>query len=69
MTNNPILDEIHNIRRKLLKDAGGTLDGLVDQLQAEEAEIDRTRFLRTQTSQNSPQEDCAINNPTWVQKK
>ena len=33
MTKNPILDELHAVREKLLADAGGTLDALVDRLQ------------------------------------
>jgi hypothetical protein len=33
---NPILDEIRHTRESLLSEAGGTLDGLVDRLQAEE---------------------------------
>ena len=39
MTKNPILDELHAMREKLLDDAGGTLDALVDRLQAEEQRI------------------------------
>ena len=33
---NPILDELHEVRRKLLEESGGTLAGLVARLQAEE---------------------------------
>jgi len=44
MTNNPILDEIHAIRQRLLAESGGTLDSLVDRLQAEEQTSDRPRF-------------------------
>jgi hypothetical protein len=44
MTKNPILDELHAIRERLLADAGGTLDALVDRLQAEEQQSDRPRF-------------------------
>ncbi len=44
MTKNPILDELHSVREKLLSDAGGTLDALVDRLQAEEAQSDRPRY-------------------------
>ncbi len=36
MTNQPILDELHQIREKLLADAGGTLAGLVARLQKEQ---------------------------------
>ncbi len=41
---NPILDELRQIREKLLEDAGGTLDGLVDALQEEEKKSTRLRF-------------------------
>jgi hypothetical protein len=41
---NPILDELHAVREKLLLDAGETLDALVDRLQAEERNSDRPRY-------------------------
>jgi hypothetical protein len=44
MTKNPILDELHAVREKLLEDAGGTLDALVDRLQAEEQQSNRPRY-------------------------
>ena len=44
MTKNPILDELHAVREKLLNDAGGTLDALVDRLQSEEQQSDRPRY-------------------------
>lgn len=50
MTKNPILDELHSIRERLLADAGGTLDALVDRLQAEEQESDRPRYQTKRTS-------------------
>ena len=37
MTNNPILDELHAARKKLLTDAGGDLDRLVAGIRAREA--------------------------------
>jgi hypothetical protein len=37
---NPILDEIRHAREALLSQAGGTLDALVDRLQAEERRSD-----------------------------
>lgn len=46
---NPILDELHRVRERLLEDAGGTLDALVDQLQAEEQASDRPRFKSRRT--------------------
>lgn len=49
MTKNPILDELHAVRERLLADAGGTLDALVDRLQAEERQSDRPRFQSRRT--------------------
>ena len=49
MTKNPILDELHAIREKLLDDAGGTLDALVDRLQAEERQSNRPRYQARRT--------------------
>lgn len=51
MTKNPILDELRAIREQLLADAGGTLDALVDRLQAEELESDRPHFRPRQTKE------------------
>ena len=39
--NNPILDELHAIRRQMLGDAGGTLAGVVAKIQADQAKSDR----------------------------
>jgi hypothetical protein len=50
MAKNPILDELHAVREQLLADAGGTLDALVDHLQAEEQVSDRTRFTPRRTN-------------------
>jgi hypothetical protein len=50
MTTNPILDELHAIRQRLLDDAGGTLDALVDRLQAEEQESDRPPYRGPRTN-------------------
>ena len=41
MTQNPILDELRDTREKLLTESGGTWDGLVNRLQAEERESGR----------------------------
>jgi len=49
MTKNPILDELRAVREQLLTDAGGTLDALVDQLQAEEQNSNRPRFKTRRT--------------------
>lgn len=48
-TKNPILDELRTVREKLLADAGGTLDGLVDRLQAEEKKSTRPRYHARKT--------------------
>ena len=49
MTTNPILDELHAIREQLLADAGGTLDALVDRIQADEQRSNRPRFKSRRT--------------------
>ncbi len=56
MSKNPILEEIRSVRESLLAEAGGTLDGLVDRLQAEERQSDRARYRRRTT----PQDDGPI---------
>ena len=45
MTKNPILDELHSVRERLLAEAGGTLDALVDRLQAEERHSSRAVWI------------------------
>ncbi len=40
-TNNPILDELHAVREKMLADAGGTLAGLVAKIQSDQAKSGR----------------------------
>ena len=42
MSNNPILDDLHATRRKLLEESGGTLAGLVARLQAHQKTSGRT---------------------------
>ncbi|QDV12819.1 hypothetical protein CA51_27050 [Rosistilla oblonga] len=37
MTKNPILDELHATRERLLEESGGTVTGLLDRLRAEQA--------------------------------
>ena len=49
ITKNPILDDLHTVREQLLAEAGGTLDALVDRLQAEEQQSDRPRFKSRRT--------------------
>ncbi|HEY2412703.1 MAG TPA: hypothetical protein VGI40_10695 [Pirellulaceae bacterium] len=50
MAKNPILDELHAVRQRLLEESGGTLDALVDRLQAEEERSDRPRFQPSRTN-------------------
>ena len=59
MTKNPILDELHAVREKLLNDAGGTLDALVDRLQAEERQSDRPRYTTRRTEDGTGAADTA----------
>lgn len=60
MTKNPILDELHAIRERLLADAGGTLDALVDRLQAEEQQSDRPRFKSRRTETCTTAADTVV---------
>ncbi len=48
MTKNPILDELRQTRERLLAEAGGTLQGLVAQLQRDELQSDR-KFVRLES--------------------
>jgi hypothetical protein len=36
-TNNPILDELHATRERLLAESGGTVSGLLDRLRADQS--------------------------------
>jgi hypothetical protein len=42
MIKNPILDDLHATRRKLLEESGGTLSGLIARLQANQQASGRT---------------------------
>jgi hypothetical protein len=44
MTNNPILDDLHATRKRLLAESGGTVSGLLERLRAEQAASDRPVF-------------------------
>ena len=44
MTNNPILDELHATRERLLAESGGTVSGLLDRLRADQAASDRPTY-------------------------
>ncbi|MFW6171952.1 MAG: hypothetical protein ACODAD_15805 [Planctomycetota bacterium] len=41
MTKNPILDELHATRERLLAESGGTVSGLLDRLRADQAATKR----------------------------
>ena len=49
MTKNPILDELHAVRERLLEDAGGTLDALGDWFQAKEKQSNHPRLKSRRT--------------------
>lgn len=53
MTRNPILDELRVVRERLLVEAGGTLDTLVDRRQAEERQSQRVQFRPRRTSRDT----------------
>jgi hypothetical protein len=44
MTNNPILDELHATRERLLAESGGTVSGLLDRLRADQAASKRPKY-------------------------
>lgn len=44
MTKNPILDELHATRERLLAESGGTVSGLLDRLRADQAASDRPKY-------------------------
>lgn len=66
MTKNPILDELRSIREQLLEDAGGTLDALVDRLQAEEQKSDRPHFKPRQSIRST---EAAKSDETTIEKQ
>jgi len=41
MTKNPILNELHATRERLLAESGGTVSGLLDRLRADQAASER----------------------------
>ncbi len=47
--NDPILDDLHATRERLLAESGGTLAGLVSRLQREETESGRTLWTPRRT--------------------
>jgi len=61
-TKNPLLEELRAVREALLAEAGGTLDALVDPLQAEEEQSPRPRF-ETRRSKRRPDEQTSTELP------
>jgi len=45
MQDDPIVEEIHEVRRKLLEDCGGDLELLMDRLKKREKEEDPSRLV------------------------
>ena len=45
-TTNPILDELHATRERLLAESGGTVSGLVERLQAEQDASNRPEHAK-----------------------
>lgn len=67
MAKNPILEELRAVRERLLANAGGTLDGLVDRLQAEERQSDHPRFTPRRTDRSAAaakSADSEMDNPS-----
>lgn len=44
MMKNPILDELHAVRRQLLEESGGTIAGLTERLRREQADSGRPLY-------------------------
>ncbi len=64
-TKNPILDELHATRERLLAESGGTLSGLVARLQAEQAASDRpqyTGWIKKRCAETTKSDDLPIGN-------
>ena len=64
---NPILDELHVIREQLLAESGGTLDGLIDRLQAEQRSSDRPVWSNVVIVQDGKTPSCESPNAVAFQ--
>jgi hypothetical protein len=53
MTKNPILDDLHATRRKLLEESGGTLAGLVARLRTGQSKSGRTILPTRRTNRST----------------
>ena len=60
MSKNPILDELHATRRKLLEESGGTLAGLVARLQANQKASGRTILPTRRTKDSTEAADSTV---------
>lgn len=60
MTKDPILDELHETRRRLFAEAGGTLDGLVAGLQKRQRQSGRKILKTRRTSGCTGAADDAV---------
>ena len=60
MTKDPILDELHETRRRLLAEAGGTLEGLVAGLQKRQRESGRKILNTRRTNDCTEVADSAV---------
>ncbi len=56
----PILDELHAVRKQLLAESGGTLAGLVARLQAEQESSGRTILKTRRTKDCTEAADSAV---------
>jgi hypothetical protein len=54
MPKNPIVDDLHATRRKLLRESGGTLASLIARLQADQKKSGRTILPTRGTAQCAP---------------
>ena len=53
MSKDPIVEEIHRVRERLLEDCGGSLDKLMDRLKVREADDKRRIVSRIARSKDS----------------
>ncbi len=65
MTKTPILDELHAVREQLLADAGGTLEGLVAKIQADQKASSRTIRKSQRTCQSTEGTKKEKASPSW----
>ncbi len=53
MAKNPILDELHATRERLLAESGGTVSGLLDRLRADQSASERPIYKPANPAQRS----------------